>query len=201
MNLPLTALLPFLATINYMEAEGEARYPDFFLWITVVAGTAGFIYSVSLLVKAARGNADLDRGAREFERMMIPDLIGESPDEGLTGEGLPGISGAEPGSGGAAGATPTAATPLAVAIVGRLRATTFLDGIVGPFKSPDPDLIGTVIEVRGERVLILEKHPPANSEPLDMILRQYSGVIAPGPGPDPVFIRRVESWLGDFYEI
>lgn len=201
------ALQTILARTEVVRVSDETRYPDFFFWIMLLSAVGLSVYVTILVRRATKANREQEREENEFARR----LAGEADRATLKGTAPKGEAArartkeAEdvpaPATPPEAEDAPQALPAFAASITAKLRQTTFMDGVIGPFQSPDPGLVGTVIEVSGERVLILESRMPERSEPLEMILRQYGGVITPGPGGDPVFIRRFDSWLGDFYDL
>lgn len=82
--------------------------------------------------------------------------------------------------------------------VAKFRAGGLLESVEGPLRSDDPDLLGTVVVLRGgERIAILEDPLRRDRPAAELALRRYDGAVVPGPGRDPVFVRRFESFVAD----
>lgn len=97
-------------------------------------------------------------------------------------------------------ASPAAADlpPLAERVVERLRAGGILLGIEGRVRCEDPDLLGTAVTIRGGSRLAILEDPVRREQPaLEKVMRAYDGVIAPGPGREPIFVSRFEIFLSE----
>jgi len=92
--------------------------------------------------------------------------------------------------------------PLSRLTVQRLRAGGFLDSIEGAVQSSDPEITGAVLRLRGgRRIAVIERPMRSGHPPTEILMRKYDGIIAPGPGEQPVFISRFETFIGDMIKL
>lgn len=90
--------------------------------------------------------------------------------------------------------------PMAYSVVSRLRAGNMLNSIEGPARTAREDLTATVLGLRsGKRIVVIESAISRDDPAIEGLLRFYDGLIAPGPGPDPIYIRRFDSFIGEMF--
>ncbi len=84
------------------------------------------------------------------------------------------------------------------AVLAKLRAANLLLEVEGSLRTPNPDLKGTVVRIKGNRkIAILDQSPAQNDPQLEMILNLLDGVIIPGPGKEPLFAKRLQNFIAD----
>lgn len=127
--------------------------------------------------------------------------MGDDSSGALGGMGAAGIDvsalagGAVMPSPGAPGARPT---PIADSVVARMKQANLVDSVDGPVRAKNPAIVGTVVMTRAkQRLAILESAIRQNDADMEFLMRQYDGVIMPGPGREPLYVKRLEYFISD----
>ena len=108
-----------------------------------------------------------------------------------------GIAGPEASSG---ESSPAAAPlpPLTEEIVAKLAAANLLESVDAPLHSPESEVIGTGLTLRGgRRIAVIERELKRDDPELELLFRRFDGVIIRGPGKDPLFVNRFSVFLAD----
>jgi len=83
-------------------------------------------------------------------------------------------------------------------IATRLTAANMIEGVDGPLRSRNPEIIGTILCIRGnKKIAVIESGWKTPDPDLEMVLSLLDGVIIAGPGDEPLFVRRLQSYIGD----
>ena len=108
-----------------------------------------------------------------------------------------GIAGPEASS---AESIPAAASlpPLTEEIVAKLAAGNLLETVDAPLHSPDSEVIGTGLTLKGgKRIAVIERELKRDDPELELLFRRFDGVIIRGPGKDALFVNRFSVFLAD----
>lgn len=98
----------------------------------------------------------------------------------------------------AAGGGPGNLSPLAETVIARLKQANLIDYVEGPVRSKNPAITGTTIIMRStQRFAILDLAIRQNDADFEILMRQFDGVVMPGPGKDPLFVKRFEYFISD----
>lgn len=83
-------------------------------------------------------------------------------------------------------------------IATRLTAANMIEGMDGPLRSRNPEIVGTILCIRGnKKIAVIESGWKTPDPDLEMVLSLLDGVIIAGPGDEPLFVRRLQSYIGD----
>lgn len=83
-------------------------------------------------------------------------------------------------------------------IATRLSAANMIEGLDGPLRSRNPEIVGTILCMRGnKKIAVIESGWKSPDPDLEMVLSLLDGVIIAGPGDEPLFVRRLQSYIGD----
>jgi len=89
-------------------------------------------------------------------------------------------------------------SPLAQTIISQLQAANLLTAIDGPIRSRNPELAGTIVVVRGNKKIAILDQPLKPDDPdAEMMLNFLDGVAMPGPGKEPLFVKRFQYFLSE----
>lgn len=92
--------------------------------------------------------------------------------------------------------------PLAASVIEKLGVAGIFQAVEGPLRTGNPDLHGTLISLRGgKRIGVLEGDLNRDDPALQALLRHVDGLIIEGPGGEPLFLKRFQSFLSEFFTL
>lgn len=90
--------------------------------------------------------------------------------------------------------------PLAEAVIARLETAGVLQNVEGPLHTSNPLIRGTVLRLRGGKMLAVQETPLLTDDPAQvMVLRLHEGVVTAGPGGEPLYVKRLQSLIGEMF--
>lgn len=83
-------------------------------------------------------------------------------------------------------------------VAARLNAAGIVQSSDGPLRTRNPEIVGTILCMRGnKKVAVIESGWKTPDPDLEMTLSLLDGVVIPGPGEEPIFVRKLQSFIGD----
>lgn len=153
------------------------------------------ITAAAWFVRRAAGTEAANAAATaSFERLILeevyPSGIGSEPRSNLSAAAVaPGLVAPGPRRD---------LSPFAETVASRLEAARILDSVEGPLRVSNPSMEGTVLRLRsGVRLVVLERFREMETAGLEPVMRNYEAVIVPGPGGEPVALKRFQSLIAE----
>ncbi len=89
-------------------------------------------------------------------------------------------------------------SPFGESVAAKLRAANLLESIEGPIRSKNSQIAGVVLKLRGSKKIAVLDEPLKKDDPdMEMLISLLDGVIVPGPGSEPLFVKRFQYFLSD----
>lgn len=186
---------------------------------TLLLGLVGGILLVALAgILIAQDRLRKLRAAQEAEALVFEHEVlraiggGRPPGEPTPPDKVAQAQGAEPSVGDVGGAdrtpapadvsgapgSPAAEGCFSDGVIEKLRAA----GLVTRVEGPIAGFPGVGVELRdGTRLGILDQPLPVSAPEWEPLLRRFGGLITPGPGAEPVYIRRFQALINDLIRL
>ncbi len=83
-------------------------------------------------------------------------------------------------------------------VASKLEVAGLIECVEGPVVSRSTKIVGTVLKLRGGKLLaVLEGSPPMSDPEFDLLFRRYDSVVFRGAGEEPLLLKRFQTLISD----